>query len=133
MTRYLLDTNIFAAILRRNQEVIQQTTQALADGNEFLLCPVVFYEVYRGLLYRDAGRRLSFFLDYTREFMWQDFTRADWQRAARLWAALRQQGQPIADADLLIGAFAAERQAVVVTANEKHFEPLGVMTENWLR
>ncbi len=97
------------------------------------MCPVVFYEVSRGLLHRDAGRKLGFFQDYTANFVWDDFTRADWQRAAHLWANLRQQGRPIADADLLIGAYATRRQAVVVTANQKHFTPLGIQTENWLK
>jgi predicted nucleic acid-binding protein len=129
--RYVLDTNIFAAILRNEPVTTQRVARALAAGDEFLLCPVVFYEVYRGLLYRDAKKQLTFFLNYITTLTRSDFVSTDWERAARLWADLRQKGQQVADADLLIGVYAIERQAVVITDNEKDFISLGVAIENW--
>ena len=131
-TRYVLDTNIVTALLRYEAKSIEHTARAAAANAEFLLCPVVFYEALRGLLHRDAHRQRQRLLAYAATFIWDDFTRADWEKAAELWATLRGQGLQVSDADLLIGVYARQRQAIVVTANEKHFVPLGVQTENWL-
>jgi tRNA(fMet)-specific endonuclease VapC len=130
--RYVLDTNIVTALLRNETKTIEYTARAAAANAEFLLCPVVFYEALRGLLHRNAQKQKQRLLDYAATFIWDNFTRADWENAAELWATLRGQGIQVSDADLLIGVYAQQRQAVVVTANEKHFVPLGVQTENWL-
>jgi predicted nucleic acid-binding protein len=132
-SRYVLDTNIVTALLRHQTTLIAHTARAAAANAEILLCPVVFYEALRGLLYRDAQKQRQRLLDYTAAFIWDDINLADWEKAAELWAALRRQGLQVGDADLLIGVYALQRQAIVVTANEKHFIPVGVQTENWLR
>jgi len=129
--RYVFDTNIFTAILRQEQGIkarLQATPQA-----ELYLCPIVFYEVYRGLLYRDARKQLDFFLNYTSQFTWHDYTKEDWRAAGEHWAKLRLRGYQMADNDLLIAVFALQRQAILVTDNEKHFEALGVPMQNWRR
>ena len=132
--RYVLDTNILTALLRKEETATWRVQQALHANAEFLMCPVVFYEVYRGLLHRDARRQQGFFLQFTASFTWDDLAREDWEEAAQLWASLRRGGRPIEDdADLLIGTFAARRNAIVVTDNIKHFTPLGVPVENWRR
>ncbi|MES1208054.1 MAG: type II toxin-antitoxin system VapC family toxin, partial [Pseudomonadota bacterium] len=47
---------------------------------------------------------------------------------------LEHQGRRLADADLLIGAIAAARQATVVTGNRRHYARIpGVTVENWIR
>lgn len=132
-TRYVLDTNIFSAILRNEPKVIARITEALATGDEFFMCPVVFYQVYRGLLHRDAKKQMGFFLSYTTTFTRSDFNSTDWQKAAELWADLRSQGEQAEDADLLIGVYALQRGAVVITDNEKDFVRFGVSIENWRR
>lgn len=132
MARYVFDTNIFTAILRQEPQIAERLTKA-NEGEQFLLCPLVFYEVQRGLLYRDAKRQLAFFINYAARFIWSDFTQTDWQQAAQMWAKLRRQGRFVEDSDLLIGVYAAQRQAVVITDNEKDFAPLGIALENWRR
>jgi tRNA(fMet)-specific endonuclease VapC len=130
-TRYVLDTNIFTAILRKEPKAVEQAEKALATNAEFLLCPVVFYEVYRGLLHRDAKRQLGFYLQFVTDLTWDDLDREDWRAAAQRWADLRRGGYSVGDADLLIGTYAARRNAIVVTDNTKDFIPLGVPVENW--
>lgn len=131
--RYVIDTNILSALLRKERLAFQRTAAALNQGAELVICPIVFYEILRGLLHRDAQRQLDFFRDYSTTLTWEDLEREDWEFAARLWAEVRSKGRPVEDADLLIGAYAARRQAVVVTDNTKHFEQLGVAVENWRR
>lgn len=132
-SRYVLDTNILAALLKKEATTARSVEQALSADAEFLMCPVVFHELYRGLLHRDAKRQYDFFLQLTATFVWDDLTREDWEKAAQIWALLRRGGHPIEDADLLIGTFALRRNAVVVTDNVRHFTPLGVPVENWRR
>ncbi len=131
--RYVLDSNIVIALLRSDPKAIQAVAHAAAVNADLWLCPVVFYETLRGLLYRDAKRQAQTFLSYAAAMTWDDLTQADWQEAARLWAELRRQGRQVADADLLIGVYALQRQAIVVTTNEKHFASLGAQTEDWLK
>jgi tRNA(fMet)-specific endonuclease VapC len=131
--RYLLDTNILSGLLRSEPGLVARIDQAAADQAEFLLCPLVFYEIVRGLHHRDAKMQLQLFLEYVKGFTWDDFNQADWQQAASLWADLRRQGRQISDADLLIGVYALQRQAAIITDNQKDFENLGVTIENWRR
>jgi predicted nucleic acid-binding protein len=59
MTRYVLDTNILAAFLRDESEVVKRISEAAQANAEFLLCPIVFYEILRGLLHRGAKTQLQ--------------------------------------------------------------------------
>jgi tRNA(fMet)-specific endonuclease VapC len=118
--RYVLDTNIVAAILRKEPVTIAQLQAALQADAEFLICPVVFYEVYRGLLHKDAKRQLAFFLQYVATFTWEDLARDDWEQAAQLWATARGQGRSMEDADLIIATYTVRREAILVTDNVRH-------------
>ena len=130
-THYVLDTNMLTSILRKDLRVIPRVKSVLSVNGDFILCPVVFYEIYRGLLYQDARKQMLFFLNYTSTFIWDDLTREDWQLAAQHWAELRSRGLQIEDADLLIGVYALKRNAVLVTDNRKHFDWVDIPVENW--
>lgn len=130
---YVLDTNIVSYILKANFEVNRRFALASAAGHRFLGCPVVWFEIRRGLLHRDAKVQITAFEELFVTFHWDDYTRADWQLAAELWAQRRAQGRPIANADLLIAVFARNRAATVVTDNSKDFEGLDLTLENWLQ
>lgn len=131
--RYVLDTNLWTALLKKEVAATGRVREALSADAQLVVCPVAFYEIYRGLEYRDARRQMEDFLAYVAAFTWDDFTRADWETAGRLWATARHLGHTVADADLLIAAYAQRRDAVVVTDNLDHFSPLGVPVENWRR
>lgn len=133
MARYVLDTNIFSAVLRREPLAKARIDSAVIKGDALLLCPVVYHEVCRGLLHRDSKNQLNFFLVYIQQFVWRDFSQADWFVAAQLWAKLRSSGYQITDNDLLIGVFAQQQEAILVTDNEKDFQHLDVTIENWRR
>lgn len=128
MTAFVLDTNIVSLILRKNPMVRARFDQVLSSNNIFLGCPTVWYEVRRGLLARDARRQSGDFDTFFQTFIWQDYTRSDWELTADLWRQRHIQGLPISDADLLIAVFARNRDATLVTDNEKDFVQLGVVT-----
>lgn len=129
--RYVFDTNTISWLLARDASVIAGMTETIKPADLILGCPVVWFEVQRGLLAKDARRQNQRFEALFATFLWQDFNRDDWRLAAELWTARRTQGIPIHDADLLIAAFARNRGATLVTDNIKDFEKLGVSLENW--
>lgn len=133
MTNYVIDTNIMTALLRQEQSVMNRFDAVAVPANTFLLCPMVWYELRRGLLARNADKQLGLFETLSATFKWQDYTPPDWSLAVSLWAQRRQQGRPVDDADLLIAVFTFNRQAVLVTANEKDFVGLGLTIENWAK
>ena len=49
------------------------------------MCPVVFYELWRGLSYRGADRQLEELNAFAGTLQWVDYDRAMWVEAARLW------------------------------------------------
>ncbi|HHH41637.1 MAG TPA: type II toxin-antitoxin system VapC family toxin, partial [Chloroflexi bacterium] len=122
---YLLDTNIVTAILRKNPQVADRLRAALASNARVFISAVVYYEIKRGLLKRDASRQLAAFEEMVRHLEWLDVERTHWDAAAALWAESRRAGAPINDADLLLAAQARQIRAVVVT-DDDDFDRLGV-------
>ncbi len=58
-------------------------------------------------------------------------TRA-WDEAARIYAALKQRGKIIDDADILIAAYCIVSGFTLITANVRHFERIeGLQWVNW--
>jgi tRNA(fMet)-specific endonuclease VapC len=133
MTIYTLDTNIVSQVLRQNPVVTHQFNSVATSANHFLGCPMVWFEARRGLLAKDAKLQTQRLDQMFSGFDWQDYDRDDWILAATLWAKRRASGIPIGDADLLIAVFTINRNAVLVTDNEKDFADLGVTVENWTK
>lgn len=131
MPSYVLDSNMVSFLARHDANVKAQFDLNNTPTNEFLVCPIVWFEVRRGLLYRDAKSQLAFVTNLLAGFRWQDYTVEDWRLAAEIWANLRANGRQIADADLLIAVFALNRNAILVTDNETDFAGISVTIENW--
>jgi predicted nucleic acid-binding protein len=131
MTAYVLDTSIISLILREHPTVTARLNTVTTSANHILGCPMVWYEARRGLRYRDAKSQMGLFLKLFSTFEWQEYTREDWTLASDWWAQRRKTGKPIADADLLIAVFARNRNAILISDNEKDFVDLGVTVENW--
>ena len=133
MTAYVFDTNTVSLILRRDPNVLTHLYAKITRDDLIPGCPVVWYELRRGFLATGATAQMERFEALFATFVWQDYALADWSLAATLWAQRRTKGMPIGDADLLIGVYARNRDAVLVTDNEKDFVGLSVKVENWKR
>lgn len=130
--RYSLDTNAWSEVLQKNLSFVARFEDA-ASRAEIVLCPVVFYEVRRGLLHAEKTRQLTAFEDLVARCTWLDLSREIWLEMTLLWADLKRRAISPEDADLAIGVHARHFSAIVVTHNVKHFEYLGVEIEDWLR
>ena len=129
---YLLDTNVVTGILKQDARVVDRVTEALTADARLFLSPIVYFEIKRGLLRRDARKQLEFFEQLAQSLHWDDLRRTDWNAAAQLWAGEVTHGRPPQDADILIAAQAQRLKAILVTANEDHFRYHGVRVANWL-
>jgi len=130
--RFVLDSNIISRILRRDVRVASRLIDASKANARVYLCPVVYYEVRRGLLERGASRQLGEFDALASTLIWEEFERPMWEGAASTWADCRRRGRPHDDADLLIAAYARHLQATLVTNNTADFEDLGLRLANWV-
>lgn len=128
---YVLDTDTISYLLRGNQGAIEGMRQATLAGAKFFLCPVVWFEIRRGLLYRDASRQLQVFERFAALLEWKDLEKPFWDDVAAFWAQLRSAGRPVQDADLMIGVFARRLGATVVTHNTSDFARIGVHAVDW--
>lgn len=135
LIRYSLDANTLSHILdpRSKYEAVRQRFQAaLVAQHEFLMCPMVYHEIKRGLFHKDAKKQMARLDRLAAMFQWQEFDEAIWENAARGWAEERKQGRTPGDADLLIAYHALHYSAILVTANVKDFKFLPVQWENWV-
>lgn len=131
MTNYVLDTNTVVRVVRNEATSVQRFDLVYVPTNTLYGCPMVWYEAYRGLLLKDAHARSKRFNELFALFSWDEFNFADWKLATELWTRRHQLGKPISDADLLIAVYAINRNAILVTDNEKDFVDLGITVENW--
>jgi len=129
---YALDSNIVSYILKEDAKVIAQYRQALKDGCEMVIPPIVFYEVQRGLLAKKLSKFLAVFDKLYQGASHTEFDKRTWEKGAQISASLFQQGKPIEDADILIAAYCIVNDFTLVTNNTRHFERVdGLKIVNW--
>ena len=120
--KYFLDTNIISYILQKNVS-IQTKLKELIDREdaELYLSVITYYERTRGLIASNTSAKLQalqVILHSYFEVVLMDFDM--FERAAQIYADLKNTGNIIEDDDIFIGATALENDAVLVTNNEKH-------------
>ncbi len=130
--KLVLDTNIVSAILRRHKGVRQQLKEELTENAIVYLCPVVYFEVLRGLRHKDAHGQEARFQALVSALNGDAFEHPDWVMAAQMWGHACKRGRRSDDdADVLIAAYARNRAATVVTENMRDFEVFDIPLENW--
>jgi len=130
--RYVVDTNIWIAFLRKNPKVRTHLRETLAQGHEICVIPIVYFELLRGLERRRDRENINFIKRYWATLSWYECTKHIWDEAIRLWVMAIRQNNKREDADILIAAFAIQLSATVVSQNVKHFSVFSLSIENWL-
>ena len=131
MTSYSLDTDTITKLLKKhpgNQRPLGRFGKEIRRNSLFIMCPVVFYEIKRELVIKNAVAQLTAFEDLVEAMVWKEFNVAIWERASSLWAALRSRGRSHHDADV---PHAIEYGATIVTGNGEHFQDIGARVEDW--
>lgn len=130
--KLLLDTNTINYILKKRAPVLDRYQAAIASGSTFLLSPIVHYELVRYFALRGADRLARGYELMRSGWSLCQFSFADWEAAALLWAERHRTGNAVSDMDLLIAVTARRESAVVVTGNTRHFEGLGLSLQDWM-
>jgi predicted nucleic acid-binding protein len=132
MTTFALDTNIISYLLRNDDRVFAMFHEETAKGNIFIVPPVAYYEIKRGLLAVKATTQLKLFENLCRNLAIGSMGIKEWDEAARIYAGLRQKGELIEDADIFIAAFCLACDYTLVTCNTRHFTRVNALKRvNW--
>ena len=130
---YALDTNIVSYYLKGLYRIDEKFDEILAAGNCIVIPPITLYETLRGLLAVKAMVKLDIFGSICRQLGLKEMELSDWVQAAKLYAELKEQGQPMHDSDLLQAAFCLNNKYTLVTHNLKHFSHIrALLVVDWV-
>jgi len=131
---YLLDTNIFSALLRGEPGSLLNRIANLAP-ERLCVSSLVLGELLAGAEKSDRrAATLGAIRDVISDMAHAPFNEDDAAAYARIRAALERKGANIGPMDMLIAAQAVSRGLVLVTDNLREFKRVpGLSCENWLR
>ena len=136
-TTYALDSNTVSYFLRGEGNInINFHKEVIASDNAYVIPYVVSYEVKRWLRYRPTRQTRAFSQLFDNLFKSvEDDAKMDidvWDMAAQIYIELRQSGQLIGDADILIAAYCLINDCTLVTRNNNDFMRVsGLKLVNW--
>ena len=123
---YALDTNTISFFLRGEGNVDYYFQKEIIEaGNLYVIPFIVKYEIRRWLIDKPTKAVINFAMHF--ELLFEsvqneaEISNDIWDKAADIYVALKQKGQLIGDADILIAAFCIEKNCTLVTRNTKHF------------
>ncbi|SJM94981.1 PilT protein domain protein [Crenothrix polyspora] len=130
--KYLLDTDTLIYWLKGNKKIEEK---ALAVGLEQLGYSIISHaELYFGAYNSEQiDKNLQAIHMVNQKLALVGFNAASAQLFGKIKADLKQQGNIILDADIMIAAIALSNELVLVTNNEKHFVRVpNLNIENWV-
>lgn len=129
---YTLDTNTITAILRQNTTVIRKIQQAATQNHHITLNAISYFETKRGLLANVHQRKIAYFENLCQQYRQLDIDKSVLDIASDTYQYLRQQGNPLEDADILVASIAIANDAILVSRNHKHLARIPKLKlENW--
>ena len=135
VVKYLLDTDMCIYLLNGDERVKSRVAQAgvAAISVSILTVGELYFGAYNSARLEANLERIHEFLSSPGPIVLSiDDAAAEY--FGKFKAALRREGKPIGDVDLLIAGVAASRGLKVVTNNTEHFERIAdISLENWLR
>ncbi len=130
---YILDTNIISYLMKDNEKVKQKAQRLELEGKRFLINGISYYEIKRGLLAANAVPQLKKF-----ELLCKNYglilldTQNIFDTASEIYANLKQRGEPIEDADILIASTVLCNDFILVS-HDGHFDRIkNLKKEDWL-
>ncbi|MCL2604527.1 MAG: PIN domain-containing protein [Defluviitaleaceae bacterium] len=135
---YTLDTNTISYLLRGEGNVEKHYINEIIEyGNNYTIPGIVYYEIERWLRYKPTKMTRSFaqfFINlYNNVRDKSEITHGIWEKAIEIYIELKQKGQLIGDADILIAAYCVVNGYTLVTNNTNDFIRInGIKLTNWL-
>jgi len=129
---YLLDTSLVSAIIKQDKSVMKKMKERIDKGERFFISVITDYEILRGLFAVNAIKKQEIYeiLRSQLNVLWIDELELS-KKAAEVHVTLKQRGQIIQDADILIAATALVKNLTVITG-DSHFSRIETLkVENW--
>lgn len=132
MKQAIIDTDTLSYFFRGNRNVVEKLDKYLREFGFVNISVITYYEVLNGLLYKDAKKQLSKFLEFARSNRILPLTVPAADKAAEIIAELRRNGNPISHNDVLIASIAITNDLVLITNNTAHFLRIRELEiDNW--
>lgn len=134
MKAALLDTDVLSAFLRGDPKVMLAAESYLKEHGRFSISVITYYEMFNGLLFRDARKQMGRFQDFVTLNRVLPLTMEAAEAAAHIQANLRKKGTVIGHTDTLIAGIALTSGLHLVTNNTTHFKRVkGLALMNWMK
>ncbi len=128
----ILDTDVCIEILRGNKQVLETRSQTvdLVATTWITAC-----ELFYGAANSSKPQQNQLLVqEFLATLPLLDFNHAAAELFGRHKAMLKQTGNIVADADLMISAITLAQGATLVTGNTRHYERIPhLLIENWIR
>ena len=137
MIIYALDTNTISNLLRGEGNIEKNFEQEIIQrGNLYAIPLIVVFEIRRWLLDKPTKQIKDF--DKQFNILFQsvedeaEMPIAVWDKAAEIYITLKQNGQLMKDADIIIGAYCLVNGYTLATRNINDFNRIaGLNLVNW--
>ena len=130
----LVDTDILSEFLRGTPKVVENAEKYLQSYDAINFSIITYYEILNGLLYKDTKKQLKKFTEFADLNKILPLTISATKQAAKIFANLKKNGQPIGHTDCLIASIALTNGLQLVTNNTEHFKRVkGLEILNWLQ
>ncbi len=128
MAKYLLDTTILIEHLRGKKPAVDFITELMRHGHQLCVCCVNVAELYSGLSL-EQGAKAKLLIDALGYF---DATPDTAMQAGIYRYEFARQGINLSVTDTLVAAVAKANDAIIVTANIKHYPMKDVQAQQYL-
>lgn len=120
----LIDTDILSYILKQQAPAYQVSQEYLKKHGEFTISCLTYYECLRGYTAIGATKRLQDFRGFLILTDVVYLERTIFDTASDIYGELKKHGTLPDDFDILIGATAIVYDLILVTNNERHYQPI---------
>jgi tRNA(fMet)-specific endonuclease VapC len=130
--KYLLDTDTLIFWLKGNQQIENKACLFGLDKLRYLI--ISYAELYFGAYNsQHIERNLQTIEVIKQKLQLVEFNEKSAQIFGKIKANLKQQGNIILDADIMIASIALSHELILVTNNSKHFNRIpNLQLENWI-
>jgi tRNA(fMet)-specific endonuclease VapC len=96
---YALDSNTVSYLLKGDAQTQTRFQAVIDSGADYVIPPLVYYEIKRGLVYVNANAKLAAFVTLCENNVIGQMDLRVWDKAVEIYSHLRAGGVLIDDAD----------------------------------
>ena len=128
----LLDTDILSGLFKKNPNILARASEYIRVNRHLNISHITKYEILKGLKAKKATKQIKLFNRFCTANIVLPITDDVIIKAADIYASLKEHGNLISDADILVAAIAIVNNLVLVTNNTNHFSRIrGLKLDNW--